>query len=73
MGNDHNPRILTLQGSTVPSMPLGVALVGYVELLQLLSHLIHVYKLFNDYAYFLHHFKMSPHYSLLFVAHCIHS
>jgi hypothetical protein len=28
MGNDHNQKIITFQGSTIPSMPLVVALVG---------------------------------------------
>jgi hypothetical protein len=73
MGNDHNPIVFTLQGSTVSSMPLGVALVGSINLLQLLLHLSHAYKPFNDFAYCLHHLEMPPHHFLSFVAHCTHS
>jgi hypothetical protein len=33
MGNDHNSIVVTFQGFVVPSMALGVALVGSTNLL----------------------------------------
>jgi len=37
MGNDHNPKVATFQGSIVLSTAFGVTLVGFVDLLQKLS------------------------------------
>jgi len=42
MGNYHNLKVTTFQGFAIPSMPLIVALMRFVDFLQLLSHLNHI-------------------------------
>ncbi len=60
MGNEHNQKIITLQGSIVPSMPCGHYPNGSISLLQLLSHLNSACKPFGNFTYHLQHPKTPP-------------
>lgn len=71
--NDHDSNIVTFQDFAIPLMPLDVALMGFIDLLLLLSHLNHTYRSFCDSTYPLQHLRMSPHCSLPSLAKCIHS
>jgi hypothetical protein len=73
MENYHSLRIITLQGSTIPSTPLDVVVMGSADLLLLLSHLNHACRYFNDFICHLQHLEMLTRYSLPSATNYIHS
>ncbi len=45
MGKSNPPKVVILQWFGLPSMPLDIILLGFVDLLSPLSHLLHAYSL----------------------------
>ncbi len=62
MGKKQHPRVAILQGFAVPSTFQYFALLGFANLLQLLSHLHHAYRSSSGYIYHLQHLKRPPHF-----------
>jgi hypothetical protein len=54
MGKEQHPRMVTFEWFAIPSMPLDMALLGFADLLQLLSHLHHTCMSFRYWIYLPH-------------------